>query len=460
MEDKFSKIKTVNPATGELIAEYTPFSNTEIEDRLARAEVLFYSWSRRKLSERVSLLRSVKTELERRSEECAKLMTVEMGKPIVQARAEIKKCILMFDSVFENAERWLDDRAVAVAPDEAWITFRPTGVLLAIMPWNFPFWQVLRFAIPQLAAGNVVLLKHASNSTGVALLIEQIFKVETIETSLIQALIIPGSKMAPVIQDRRVRGVSLTGSTEAGRKVASLAGQALKKHVLELGGSDAYVVLEDADVELAARACVQSRLINSGQSCIAAKRFIVHRQISDRFITLVQKQMEMQIVGPPLDKHTTVGPLARHDLRDDICGQIEKARTDGVEMIWGGQIPAGPGAFLRPGFAVVRSIKNEIFKNEVFGPFAAIAVVPDDEKAIELANASSYGLGGAIFSRDWKRAIDLAARMECGSCFINDYVKSDPRVPFGGTKDSGYGRELTEFGMYEFLNIQTVWRKN
>jgi succinate-semialdehyde dehydrogenase/glutarate-semialdehyde dehydrogenase len=389
--------------------------------------------------------------------ELATLMALEMGKPVRQGRAEIEKCAWVCEYYAEHAARFLAPETVATDARRSFVTFQPLGVVLAVMPWNFPFWQVFRFAAPALMAGNAGLLKHASNVCGCALAIEDVFTEAGFPRGVFKTLLVGSGAVEGIIAHGAVKAVTLTGSAPAGRAVARAAGEHLKKTVLELGGSDAYVILEDADIEGAAAICAAARLINSGQSCIAAKRFILPASRETEFTDIFLQKMITARVGDPLDEATDVGPLARPDLRDDLHRQVVNSIRDGASCLSGGAIPAGPGAFYPP--TVLAGVRRGMsaYDEELFGPVAALITVKDEEEAIRVANDTSFGLGAAVFTLDLERGERIAAaRIEAGSCFVNSSVKSDPRLPFGGIKESGYGRELSHFGIREFVNVKTV----
>ena len=383
-----------------------------------------------------------------------------MGKPIRESRAEIQKCAWVCEYFAENGENFLATQEVKTDASKSYITFQPFGVILAVMPWNFPFWQVFRFAAPTLMAGNVCILKHASNVSGCALAMEQIFHDAGFHQNAFHTLLINSKKVTSIIANPAIKAVTLTGSTPAGKAVASKAGEMLKKSVLELGGSDPYIILEDADLYKAVSSCSFSRLLNAGQSCIAAKRFIVIESVLEEFKSLLIQNMKNVEMGDPFDENTDMGPMARIELRDELHEQVVKSVGLGAQLLLGGQIPTGKGAFYPP--TILTDVKPGIpaFDEELFGPVAAIVPAKDEKEAIKLANNSVFGLGAAIFTNDVKRGELIAVdKLEAGSCFVNDFVKSDPRLPFGGIKQSGYGRELSDFGIREFVNIKTVYIK-
>lgn len=451
-------IATIDPATGETVRVYTELGPGEVARIVENAARAFHSWRRTSFDERAALMRQAASRLRAGAGEYGRLMAEEMGKPVRDGRAEAEKCAWVCDYYAENAERFLRAESVKTDAQESFVTFQPLGVILAVMPWNFPFWQVFRFAAPALMAGNTALLKHASNVPGCALAIEDIFRQAGFPEGVFRTLLVGSGQVDGIIDNPLVRAVTLTGSTPAGRAVAAKAGQMLKKTVLELGGSDPYVVLDDADLDLAVDTCVSSRLINSGQSCIAAKRFIVTEKNRETFERRYVERMKSARVGHPLDEETEVGPQARADLRDDLQRQVEESVARGARLLLGGEIPEGPGAFYPP--TVLTGVRPGMpaYEEELFGPVAAIIPVADEEEAIRVANDSVFGLGAALFTQDLERGRRLAAeRIEAGTVVVNTFVRSDPRLPFGGIKESGYGRELSHYGIKEFVNIKTVY---
>jgi len=453
-------LRSVNPATGETIREYPQPDDRELAQLLQGAQRAFDEWRTTGFAERASLMRRAAARLRERQRDDAVLMAAEMGKPVAQGQGEIEKCAWVCEWFAENAERLLAPEEVETEASHSFVAFAPLGVVLAVMPWNFPFWQVVRFAAPALMAGNAGLLKHAGNVSGCALAVEAVFREAGFPDGLFKAALVDTSRVAGLVAAPVVRAVTLTGSTGAGRAVAARAGEVLKKTVLELGGSDPYVVLEDADLEAAAEACVASRLINSGQSCIAAKRFIVVEKVRPRFEELFVARMKGKRMGDPMDEATEIGPLARHDLRDDLHRQVTQSVERGARLLLGGTIPAGKGAYYPPTVLTAVGKGMPAFDEELFGPVAAIVSVPDEAAAVRAANDSPFGLGAAVFTGDTARGERLAAlSLEAGSCFVNSLVKSDPRLPFGGIKESGYGRELSSFGIREFVNVKTVYVK-
>jgi succinate-semialdehyde dehydrogenase/glutarate-semialdehyde dehydrogenase len=450
----------MNPATGEAGQTYREMEADEVNTIIEACHEEWTRWRKTSFAERAEKMRRAGMLLRERQESLARLMAVEMGKPLAQGRAEAEKCAWVCDYYADNAEAFLASQTVETDAGKSYVAFQPIGVVLAVMPWNFPFWQVFRFATPALMAGNGGILKHASNVPGCALAIEDIFRDAGFPQAIFRSLLIASKMVKAVIEHPRVMAVTLTGSTPAGQAVASQAGAALKKTVLELGGSDPYLVLEDADLELAAATCANSRLINGGQSCIAAKRFIVVESVRQRFESLFVGQMRAQKMGNPLEEGVQIGPQARTELRDELHEQVERSIQAGARLLLGGKIPDGAGAYYPP--TVLTNVKKgmAVYEEETFGPVAAIIPVKDEAEAIEVANDSVFGLGAAVFTQDVERGERIAREeLQAGSCFVNALVKSDPRLPFGGIKTSGYGRELADFGIREFVNIKTVYIK-
>jgi succinate-semialdehyde dehydrogenase/glutarate-semialdehyde dehydrogenase len=451
------KIVTINPTTEEILNEYEEHSQAEIQNKLTISAKAFQHWSSLSVSQRCEYLVEVEQVLLNKKIELAKLITFEMGKPLKQSLAEIEKCAWVCRYYAENAEEQLKDLEIPTEMSKSYVTFQPLGPILAIMPWNFPFWQVFRFAIPNLAGGNTALLKHSRNTMGCAVEIEKIFIEAGLPDGTFQNVVISSYKVANIIENPVVKAVTLTGSTPVGKEVAKISGLHLKKTVLELGGSDPYVVLKDADIPHAVETCVTARLINNGQSCIAAKRFIVEKEVFDEFLSRFIEIMKNKKVSNPMDETCDVGPLAREDLRYDLHNQVKRSVELGDELLLGGEIPNGKGYFYPPTVILVKNENSPVFCEETFGPVAAIIKAQDEHNAIELANNTSFGLGAAIFTSDLEKGNYIAKKLlQAGSCFVNDFVKSDPRLPFGGIKDSGYGRELSIFGIREFVNIKTV----
>jgi succinate-semialdehyde dehydrogenase/glutarate-semialdehyde dehydrogenase len=449
-------MQSVNPATEQVVESFEEFSPQQVDQALEQAFTAQRRWRQTSFDERAALLDRVRALLGSRQAEFARLMTEEMGKPIVEAEAEIAKCAWNCDFFAKNAQRFLADEHVDTGVEASFVAFQPLGVVLAIMPWNFPFWQVIRFAAPALMAGNGAVLKHASNVPRCALALERIFSEAGVPEGVFRTLLVPGSQTEQLIGDPRIAAVTLTGSSEVGERVASAAGKALKKQVLELGGSDPFIVLADADLEAAARVAVRARNQNNGQSCIAAKRFIVEESVADEFTSRFAAAVGALQVGDPMQRETNVGPLARGDLRESLERQVSASLSSGARAVVGGHAVAGRGYFYEP--TVLDGVTDTMaaFREETFGPVAAVIRARDADQAVQLANDTEYGLGANLWSRDTRRAIELARHIEAGSVFINGMVASDPRLPFGGIKRSGYGRELSAYGIREFTNIQTI----
>ncbi len=451
-------LQSIDPTTGELFAEYPEADPEEVDRILGAADAAAAAWRRSSFDERASLMRAAASTLRGRVTPLAELMVREMGKPIGQARAEVEKCAWVCDYYADNAEFFLAPEPADTDASKSYVAYRPIGVVLAVMPWNFPLWQVIRFAAPALMAGNGGVLKHASNVTGCAFAIEAMFREAGFPEDLFRVLPLGSARVSEVIRDRRIQAVTLTGSGPAGSAVASTAGEVIKKTVLELGGSDPYVVLEDADLVLTVEACVTSRLINAGQSCVAAKRFIVVDAVLGEFEQRFVERMQAAQVGNPMEESTDVGPLARVDLRDELHEQVQASAAKGATVALGGTVPDGPGAFYPP--TVLTGVQPGMPANddELFGPVAAIIGARDESDAVRIANDTAFGLGAAVFTRDVGRGERIARdELEAGACFVNTFVKSDPRLPFGGVKASGYGRELAVHGIREFVNAKTVY---
>ena len=450
-------MESINPHSGQKLQSYIAESDEAVSIRIQAANGAYHDWKMTSFAERKKLMQAVAGVLRERKAELANLMADEMGKVIRDGLAEVQKCADCCDFYALHAETFLQDQRVASDAAQSYVAFDPLGVILAVMPWNFPFWQVFRFAAPSLMAGNVGVLKHASNVSGCGLAIQDAFAAAGFPQHVFTTLLIESSRVEQLIRHPLVRAVTLTGSTPAGKSVASIAGSELKKSVLELGGSDAYIVLDDAELEQAVDTCVKSRLINAGQSCIAAKRFIVASSLRREFERRYAERFRAIRFGDPKDNSVDIGPLARADLRDQVHEQVQRSIGQGARLLAGGTVPQGPGAYYPP--TVLTDVRPGMaaFDEEVFGPVAAIIEANDERHAVALANQSAFGLGSAIFSTDQARADRIARELEAGSVFINALVKSDPRLPFGGVKQSGYGRELSWFGIREFVNIKTVY---
>jgi succinate-semialdehyde dehydrogenase/glutarate-semialdehyde dehydrogenase len=451
-------LQVINPATGVLIRQYPKMSELSALNILDRVAESHAEWRATDFPYRAERMRTAADVLRGRAGEFAQLMTLEMGKPITEARAEVEKCAISCEYYADHAERMLAPETANTEAARSYWTYRPLGVVLAVMPWNFPFWQVFRFATPNLMAGNAGVLKHASNVPGCALAIEEVFREANFPHDLFRTLLVDRSQVSGIIDDDRVRAITVTGSVAAGKAIAEKAGALAKKTVLELGGSDPYLVLADADLGIASETCAKSRLINSGQSCIAAKRFVVVDAVHDAFVERFVERMNRAKMGDPMRDDTEVGPLARTDLRDALHDQVRRTVEAGAHCVLGGEIPEEDGAWYPPTVLVDVSPGMPAYGEELFGPVAAVIRVRDEEAAIKVANDTSFGLGAAIFTRDNERGERIARdRLEAGSCFVNTLVKSDPRLPFGGIKESGYGRELSDLGIREFVNAKTVW---
>lgn len=451
-------LESINPATGETLKTYESMDQATVDRVIEQVANTSEDWGTRAVAERAALMQKAAGVLKGNRDRYARLMTDEMGKTIAGAEGEVDKCAWACEYYAQHGEEFLADEEIQTDATLSKIVHRPLGTVLAVMPWNFPFWQVFRFAAPSLVAGNTALLKHASNVCGCALAIEEVFREAGFPEHVFRTLLIGNEAVARVLEKPSVQAVTLTGSVGAGSAVASKAGEMLKKSVLELGGSDPYVVLEDADLEGAVETCVNSRLINAGQSCIAAKRFIVVESQREEFTRRFIDMMSAKKMGDPSDRDSDLGPQARHDLRDDLHKQVQQSIEKGAELALGGVIPDLPGAYYPP--TVLTGVKPGMpaYEEELFGPVAAIIGAKDEDDAIRIANDTHFGLGAAVFTRDIERGERIAAqRLEAGACFVNELVKSDPRLPFGGIRQSGYGRELSHLGIREFVNAKTVY---
>jgi succinate-semialdehyde dehydrogenase/glutarate-semialdehyde dehydrogenase len=449
-------IETINPATGERLQSYPALTDHEIEDRVATAHRASATWRAAPIDERTSMLRRAAELLEERKLEYGRLMTIEMGKPITAAIDEAAKCAVGCRFYADNAERFLADETVDVANERSFVAFEPIGVVLAVMPWNFPFWQVVRFAAPALAAGNVGLLKHASNVPQCALALEQLFTEAGAPGGVFQTLLIGAGAVGPLLADDRIAAATLTGSEGAGASIGAAAGKHIKKTVLELGGSDPFVVMPSADLDTAVKTAVTARTINNGQSCICAKRFIVAEAIADEFTRRFVDRMRALVIGDPMDERTHIGPLATAQIRDELDDQVRRSVASGATLLLGGRKCDGAGFFYEPTVLGDVPVDAAAFREETFGPLAAIVRATDVDHAIALANDSRFGLGAAAWTRDAAEIERFARGLAAGNVFINGMVASDPRFPFGGVKKSGYGRELSVHGLREFVNVKTV----
>ena len=455
-------IQSINPVNGKIVKTYTEDTEKEVRKKIEDAQAAWLKWRETSFEERKTLLSKTGTILRERKTELAILMATEMGKPLKDGIAEIEKCALVCDYYAAHGEQFLQDEQIQTDAHKSFVSFQPIGIVLAVMPWNFPYWQVFRFLAPGLLAGNCGLLKHASNVPGCALTIEETLIQAGFPKAVFQTLLIGSKAVKQVIEHPYVRAVTLTGSTEAGIQVAQQAGAQLKKTVLELGGSDPYIVLEDADLDKAAEVCAQSRLINNGQSCISAKRFILVKGIEKKFIDLFKERMAARITGDPFKEETDLGPMARIDLRDELHKQVLDNIKAGANLILGGSLPKNSEshAFYTPTILTGMQKGMPAYSEEIFGPVASVFTAKDVKEAIAIANDTSFGLGAAVFTKDIALGEKIAREeLQAGSCFVNINVRSDPRLPFGGINQSGYGRELGVFGIREFVNIKTVYIK-
>ena len=448
-------IKTINPSTGKVIATYDIMSSEEIHTRVHNAKSAQKNWKNLDISERSAYIRSLGRVLRKNKNEYSQLITEEMGKPIRQAIAEIEKCVWLCDYYSEHSETFLREELIPTEFRKSFVSFEPLGLVAGIMPWNFPFWQAMRFAVPALVAGNVEILKHSSVCLGSALKLEEAFTNAGFPENIFQS-VIGDARVGEALIQSQIDAVSVTGSVGTGKRVAELASRDLKKFVLELGGSDPFIVLEDADLTQTAHMATQSRLLNTGQSCISAKRFIVLKEVADKFTKLFVEETEAEVLGDPMDSRTTVGPLVRESQRQSLVKQVEDAKIKQATVLTGGMARDGDGYFFEPTILTDVTHDMNIIREEVFGPAAPIIVVNNEQEAIAEANNSEFGLGASIWTNNVERGIKLARHIQSGIVSINEMVKSDPRMPFGGIKLSGIGRELSEFGIKEFVNIKSV----
>jgi len=452
-------LESINPTSGEILESFTEWSPEQTAQAVDQAHEAWLAWREVPFAKRADLMRAAAGELRKNKDEYARIMTLEMGKPIRDGRGEAEKCAMVCDYYAEHAEAFLADEPAESDGSKAYVAFRPLGVVLAVMPWNFPFWQVFRFAAPALMAGNAGVLKHSSNVPRCALAIEEVFRRAGFPENLFRTLMIGSGQVEAVIEDERIKAVTLTGSDIAGRKVAAKAGQMLKKTVLELGGSDPFIVLEDADLDEAATVAARARCINSGQSCIAAKRFIVVEAVYQEFLEKFMAAMTVLTVGDPLEESTQIGPQARDDLMQELHQQVVSSAAKGACILLGGAPLDRPGFFYPPTILTDLKPGMPAYDEELFGPVASVIRVATADEAVAVANGSPFGLGGSVWTRDTRHGEEIAGRVEAGAVFVNGLVKSDPRLPFGGVKISGYGRELSHYGIKEFVNIQTIWVK-
>lgn len=449
--------ESINPATGEILESFEEWPAEKTQGVIEEVHVAWQKWRQTIFTRREELMEKCAAALRLNKERYARMMSLEMGKPITEGRGEVEKCASVCDFYAENAARFLAPEPVDSGGAGAYVAFRPLGTILAVMPWNFPFWQVFRFTAPALMAGNSVVLKHSSNVPRCALAIEEVFRQVGFPENVFRTLLIGSRQVDAVIENDRVKAVTITGSAHAGGKVAAMAGRMLKKSVMELGGSDPFIVLADADIDEAALTAARARCINSGQSCIAAKRFIIEDSVYSAFMERFKKAMESLVVGDPMDEAVQVGPQAREDLMRELQVQVEESVAHGAEVILGGKPLERRGYFYPP--TILTGVKPGMraYHEELFGPVASVITVKDLDQAVEVANDTPFGLGGSVWTRNKRKGEEVAARLEAGVVFVNGLVKSDPRLPFGGVKGSGYGRELSQYGIKEFVNIQTIW---
>ena len=452
-------IQTINPAMGKTEKVFKEHSSNQVMIMIDAANDAFLKWKKTDFSLRAELMKNAAQILREKKEHYGNILSLEIGKPITQAIAEVEKCALVCEYYSDNAEKILKEEIIQTDASQSYVRFDPFGIVLAIMPWNFPFWQIFRFAAPALMAGNVALLKHASNVPMSALAIEEIFMEAGFPQNIFKTLLISSSLVKEIIDNPLVKAVTLTGSESAGKQVAQLCGSKLKKIVLELGGSDPFIVLDDADIDKTVKTAVTARLINNGQSCIAAKRFIVVEKIYNEFEKKFIDAMSKIKIGDPMDKKTELGPIAREDLLNELDGQVKKSVEKGAKVLCGGKRINRKGFYYEPTILSNLSKEMPAYDEEIFGPVASLIKAKDEDDAIRIANDSVFGLGASLWTSNITKAKLLAGKIESGSVFINGMVKSDPRLPFGGIKNSGYGRELSHYGIKEFVNIKTVWIK-
>ena len=450
---------SINPTTGEVIREFAELTSTEVQAKLTTADAAYQQWRTKSFAERAEFMKKIAVVLRDNAAKYGTIATAEMGKPITEAKAEVEKCATVCEYYAVNAEKFLTPEAAPSDASESFVRFDPMGTVLAIMPWNFPYWQLFRFAAGTIMAGNVVVMKHASNVQGCAAAIQEAFELAGFPPGIFQNLPISSGAVEAIIRDPRVIGVTLTGSEAAGRKVAATAADEVKKAVLELGGSDPFIVLAGADIVAAAKAAATSRLLNCGQVCLAAKRFIVEKSVAEQFLAEFKLAFEKIVVGDPTDPATQMGPLMSAKAVEEMDNQVQATITAGARLVTGGKKIDGPGAFYAPTILAGVTIEMPAFTEEIFGPVAAVITVKDADEAIAVSNDSQFGLSASLWTNDTDRAKQLATQLEVGSVFINGMVKSDPRLPLGGVKRSGFGRELYSFGIREFVNVKSIWIK-
>lgn len=453
-------LTSINPSTGEVLKKFKEWNPKKIDKQVKKSLTAFDIWKNMEISERVKILKNVLRILRKNKKKYARLVTTEMGKPILQSESEIEKCIWVCGYYAENGKKFLEDEYINTGVNTSYIRYSPLGVILAVMPWNFPFWQVFRCAVPIVLAGNVILLKHSSNVPQCSLAIEEIFKDSGSPSHMFQTLLIGSKAVRRVLMNNQVAAVTVTGSGTAGKCIAELAGANLKKVVLELGGSDPFIVLDDANIERTVEQAVKARMINTGQSCIAAKRFIIHRNVFEEFIDGFSEKIGELTIGDPLERSTDIGPLARKDILEQVDAQVKASVQKGAHVLIGGKrVQNSPGYYYYPTVVLNVRSKMPLYSQETFGPVAVLIKVRDTQEAIEKANDTCYGLGSSIWTRNLVKAGELTKQIQAGSVFVNEIVQSDPRLPFGGIKNSGFGRELSQYGIKEFVNIQTIYMK-
>lgn len=450
-------MNSINPSTGSLIKEYEEHSNETVAQIIDSVDTDWQSWRKTSFTHRKLLMHKAALVLLENKREFAGIMSLEMGKPLAESMAEIEKSAWVCGFYADEAEKMLEDESIISDASKSFVSFEPLGIVLAVMPWNFPFWQVFRFAAPALMAGNAAVLKHASNVQGCAAAIESVFKLAGFPENLFRNLVIKSNQVETVIKNPKIKASTLTGSEFAGSRAAMASGKEIKKSVLELGGADAFIVLKDANIEKAARVAVQARMLNNGQSCIAAKRFIIDKSILEEFLSILNHELDSLKIGNPLEDEIQVGPLARFDLREEVHAQVSTSIQQGAALIRGGKFIEGDGCFYEP--TIIGNLKPgmKLYSEECFGPVFSLFPFDSEAEAIRIANDSEFGLGGSLWTSDVAKGEELARQIESGAIFINGMTKSDPRLPFGGIKKSGYGRELSHYGIKEFVNIKTIW---
>jgi len=447
-------IQSINPATEKLLKEYQPYSNSNIQLIINKTSIDYLAWKKITFNDRGLCFYAIADELEKDIDIHGKIISLEMGKPILESKTEILKCVCLIRYFAKHAENFLQSEEIKTEYSQSYIQYDPLGVIFGVMPWNFPYWQVFRFIVPAMMAGNTCIIKHASNVTGCSLLIEKLIKNNLSLKNAYNSLILDSSEVSNIIENKEIKAISFTGSDYAGSQVAMNAGKSIKKVVLELGGSDPFIVLEDADIGLAADAGVKARFLNAGQSCIAAKRFLVHEKIYDKFINKVEPIIKSLVIGNPLNKGTQIGPLAKYEFVEEIHSLVMSAINDGAKCILGGE-PL-KGCYYSPTLLIDVTPNMRIFKEETFGPVFCITKISDSNEAVKFSNNSDYGLGGSIWTKNHRLAQNMASEINTGAVFINDMTKSDPRLPFGGIGKSGYGIELSKYGIREFINMKTI----